>query len=288
MEVEMNSNRLTDNQLNAYAEDGYLLLQGMLDEEEVGMLGRCAREDRVLDEHSFGKADGEGGTVRLSLWNHPTDTIYGMIARSESLVGCAEQILGGEVYHYHSKMIMKDAKIGGAWAWHQDYGYWYQNGVLFPDLTSVSIAVDKATKENGCLQVIRNSHKMGRVDHVLTGDQAGADMERVTQALERLELVYVEMEPGDALFFHANLLHRSDQNRSDKPRWSMICCYNAARNDPYKESHHPRYTPLKKVRDAEILKAGNKRFAEAVESDAAWLAAEKDTSATDLKKQTSY
>ena len=281
----MNSNRLTDSQLEEYAEDGYLLVHSMLDREEVEMLGRSAREDRVLDEHSFGRADGEGGTVRLSLWNHPTDTIYGMIARSESLVGCAEQILGGEVYHYHSKMIMKDAKVGGAWAWHQDYGYWYQNGVLFPDLTSVSIAVDRATKENGCLQVIRKSHKMGRVDHVLTGDQAGADMERVTQALERLELVYIEMEPGDALFFHANLLHRSDQNRSDKPRWSMICCYNAARNDPYKESHHPRYTPLKKVVDGEVLKAGNKRFAETAESDAAWLVAEKDASATNLKKK---
>jgi len=281
----MNSNRLPEKQLKAYAEDGYLLVRDMLDREEVEMLGRAAREDRVLDQHSFGRADGEGGTVRLSLWNHPTDTIYGMIARSESLVGCAEQILGSEVYHYHSKMIMKDAKVGGAWAWHQDYGYWYQNGVLFPDLTSASIAVDKATKENGCLQVIRGSHKMGRVDHVLTGDQAGADLERVTQCLERLELVYVEMEPGDALFFHANLLHRSDQNKSDKPRWSMICCYNAACNDPYKKSHHPRYTPLKKVPDAEVLKAGNKRFAEGAEGDSAWLTPERDTSATSLDKQ---
>jgi len=283
----MNSNRLTDEQLRAYAEDGYLLVRGMLNRDEVEMLGRCAREDRVLDQHSFGRADGEGGTVRLSLWNHPTDTIYGMIARSNSLVGCAEQILGGEVYHYHSKMIMKDAKVGGAWTWHQDYGYWYQNGVLYPDLTSAFIAVDKATKENGCLQVIRGSHKLGRIDHVLTGDQAGADMERVKNALERLELVYVEMEPGDALFFHANLLHRSDQNRSENPRWSMICCYNSARNDPYKESHHPRYTPLKKVADAEVLKAGNKRFAETAESDAAWLVAEKDASAAGLKKQAS-
>ena len=74
------------------------------------------------------------------------------------LVTHAEQILDGEVYHYHSKMIMKDAKVGGAWTWHQDYGYWYQNGVLFPLLTSASIAVDPATRENGCLQVIRGSH----------------------------------------------------------------------------------------------------------------------------------
>src|ERR1700722_7270439 len=115
----MNANRLTQDQLKAYAEDGYLLVPGMLDPKEVEMLGRAAREDRVLDQHSFGRADGEGGTVRLSLWNHPTETIYGMIARSESLVGYAEQILDGEVYNYNSKMIMKDAKVGGAWTWHQ-------------------------------------------------------------------------------------------------------------------------------------------------------------------------
>ena len=49
--------------------------------------------------------------------------------------------------------LLKDAKVGGAWAWHQDYGYWYQNGILFPNLCSVMIAVDKATEENGCMQV---------------------------------------------------------------------------------------------------------------------------------------
>jgi ectoine hydroxylase-related dioxygenase (phytanoyl-CoA dioxygenase family) len=64
-----------------------------------------------------------------------------------------------------------------------------------------------------------------------------------------MELVHVECEPGDAIFFDSNLLHRSDQNRADEPRWSLICCYNAARNDPYKESRHPRYSPLAKVND---------------------------------------
>lgn len=36
----------------------------------------------------------------------------------------------------------------------------------------------------------------------------------------------------------------------------MICCYNAASNDPYKDSHHPRYTPLVKVNDSAVLGAG--------------------------------
>ena len=47
----------------------------------------------------------------------------GKSARCESVVNAPEMILGGEVYHYHSKMIMKDARSGGAWAWHQDDGY---------------------------------------------------------------------------------------------------------------------------------------------------------------------
>lgn len=275
---------LTEQEMETYRWDGFVLVRRLFDAEETNLLRRAAKEDRALDEHSIPRADGEGGTVRLSLWNHPGDTIYGMFARCDSIVTSAEKLLGGEVYHYHSKMIMKDARVGGAWTWHQDYGYWYQNGVLFPLLCSAFIAVDPATRENGCLQVIRGSHELGRIDHVLTGDQAGADMERVKHILDRLELVYVEMEPGDTLFFHCNLLHRSDQNRSDQPRWSMICCYNAARNDPYKESHHPRYTPLHKVPDSAIREAGLKRFADD-SSEVAWLVAERDVSARSLEKR---
>lgn len=274
---------LKEKLLAEYERNGFVLARGMFDSEEIGLLRRAAKEDRQLDQHSFGKGDGEGGTVRLSLWNHPGDTIYGMFARCETIVNSAEKILGGEVYHYHSKMIMKDARVGGAWTWHQDYGYWYQNGVLFPLLTSASIAVDAATKENGCMQVLSGSHLLGRIDHVLTGDQAGADLERVREAEKRLPLVYVEMEPGDVLFFHANLLHRSDQNRSDRPRWSMICCYNAARNDPYKEHHHPRYTPLEKVSDSAIREAGLRRFSDST-ADVAWLEDAKDKSARSLEQ----
>jgi ectoine hydroxylase len=270
---------LNEDQQKQFKADGYILMKGLFDAEEIEMLRSTAHADRELDKHSFSRADGEGGKVRLSLWNHPGDTIYGMFARSRRMVDRAEELLGDEVYHYHSKMILKDPKIGGAWAWHQDYGYWYQNGLLYPDLLSVFIAVDKATRENGCLQVIRGSHLMGRIDHVLTGDQAGADMERVNACLERMELVHCEMEPGDALFFHSNLLHRSDQNTSEHSRWSMVCCYNTRSNDPYKESHHPGYTKLHKVDDTAIRQVGTKSFEEGNE---AWLDPERDASASSL------
>ncbi|GFS22834.1 ectoine dioxygenase-like [Elysia marginata] len=82
-----------------------------------------------------------------------------MVGRCEKVVTTAEKLLGGEVYHYHTKLMMKEAYTGGAHVWHQDYGYWYKNGCLFPDMITVFIAIDKCWKENGCLQVADSSIK---------------------------------------------------------------------------------------------------------------------------------
>ena len=275
---------LNQQQLRQYQEDGFLLIESLFDREEIELLQRSAKQDKQLDDHAFGRDDGEGGTVRLSVWNQPGEGIYGAFARCERLVSAAEELLGDEPYHYHSKMIMKEARIGGAWAWHQDYGYWYSNGVLTPNLVSAFIAVDPATRQNGCLQVIQGSQLCGRIHHQLTGDQAGADLERVEQILQRYPLVYVEMNPGDVVFFHSNLLHRSDRNNSDGPRWSMICCYNARSNDPYRDSHHPRYTPLDRWPDSKIKELGVRRFAKGG-ADVAFLDPDHDASAKSLDRQ---
>ena len=83
-----------------------------------------------------------------------------MVSRSERVVTTFEELLGsGELYHYHSKLMMKEARTGGQHVWHQDYGYWYENGCLYPDMGSVFIALDPCTTENGCLQVLSVSVK---------------------------------------------------------------------------------------------------------------------------------
>ena len=62
-----------------------------------------------------------------------------------------------------------------------------------------------------------------------------------------LERVPVELKAGDGLFFHCNLLHRSNQNKSPRRRWSLISCYNMASNNPVYKHHHAQYTPIDKV-----------------------------------------
>ena len=248
---------LTPKQVSDFSTDGYVVVPGLLNSVETELLSAIARQDRALQQLKTSRTDGEGGAVDLVVQNElPNDSVYGAIVRDERIVNAMELVLGGEVYHYHHKMILKEAKSGGAWAWHQDYGYWYHNGCLFPLMASCMIAVDRATRENGCLQVLKGSHLIGRVDHGKVGQQTGADEERVEAAAQACERVYVELEPGSAVMFHCNTLHRSDQNTSDDPRWAFICCYNAARNDPYKESKHPSYSPLQKWPRERIVEVG--------------------------------
>ncbi len=257
----MNTTPLSPEQIEAFHRDGYVFVENFLDAEETRLLQETCKADSLLQEHAMDVRDKAGRRTNLSLWNHPGDDIYGMVARSQKMVDSVEQLLEDEVYHYHSKLSAKEPRVGGAWEWHQDYGYWYKNGCLFPDMLSVFIAIDRCTKENGCMQVLRGSHKLGRIEHGFAGEQTGADMERVEEAKKRMELVYCEMEPGTALFFHGNTLHTSDANLSEHPRWGMICCYNAKRNNPYKEHHHPCYTPLVKVPNAAIREAGHRTAA---------------------------
>ena len=253
---------LTPNQIDAFQRDGYLVIRELLDAAEVDLLRQIAKADQVLAQQAVTRADGEGGAIKVVVNNDlPGDTIYGALARSRRIVEPMRQLLGDEVYHYHHKMILKEARVGGAWAWHQDYGYWYNNGCLWPDMGSCLIAVDQATRENGCLQVVPGSHRLGRIDHGKVGEQTGADPERVAEIVQRLPIVDCELPPGAAIFFHANVLHRSDQNHSDRPRWAFICCYNTKHNDPYKESRHPRYSPLEVWDDDRVLEIGKRQWA---------------------------
>lgn len=251
---------LTEDEVANFQRDGFVIVKNLLNEEEVKLLLQIARADQQLSQSAYGREDGGGAVITLAVRNELTDDYYSTIARSQRIVTRMEQFLGDEVYHYHHKLILKEPRVGGAWEWHQDYGYWYNNGCLTPDMGSCLIAIDEATRANGCLQVLRGSHHIGRINHGPIGDQTGADLERVAVAQKRYETVHVELEPGSAVLFHANLLHRSDQNRSDNPRWALICCYNTKSNDPYKESRHPRYTQLDVVDDSALVTVGEREW----------------------------
>jgi ectoine hydroxylase-related dioxygenase (phytanoyl-CoA dioxygenase family) len=252
----MQSKKLTESQIKDFHRDGYLVIKEFCNKQEIDKLYTTAIEDSILTRNALDLSDLSGKKTRLSLWFTPGNDVFGYLTRSERMVFAVAQLLDSEspVCHFHSKLMQKEPRVGGAWEWHQDYGYWYKNQFMFPDqLISVMTALTKATRENGCLQVIRGSHKLGRVNHGFSGEQVGADMVMVNNALLTMELIYCELAPGDALIFHSNLLHRSEANLSDQPRWSVISCYNAQSNPAYNEQSVSWKTPVEIVPDEAIL-----------------------------------
>jgi ectoine hydroxylase-related dioxygenase (phytanoyl-CoA dioxygenase family) len=245
--------KMTETQIREFHENGYFIARGLFDAEEMKYLLEVGRADSTFADAGGGE-DAAGRLSRISLENYAVDDIYSLLVCSRRIVDNMEILLGDEVYHFHHKMMLKEPRVGGAWEWHQDYGYWYMHQkCLWPDMASCAIAVDRASKENGCMQVLKGSHLCGRIEHGQTGGQTGADMERVNALLERQEPVYAEMDPGDGLFFHANTLHRSDENLSEYPRWTLIGCYNTKYNSPLNEQGgHPQYHFLEKIDDEDI------------------------------------
>ncbi|XP_013380201.1 phytanoyl-CoA dioxygenase domain-containing protein 1 homolog [Lingula anatina] len=249
---------VTDKMLEDYNRLGYIIVRGLLDSEEMALLKRTLEGSDAIMKNAYQLDDGLNKAVGLCIWSHPGHDVTGMIIRSEKLVRTSEKLIGrGEVYHYHTKITIKEPKTGGSFRWHQDYGYWYQNGNLFPDLNTVYIAYDKNDPENGCMQILEGSHKAGRQDHHRVGGQNGIDEERVQHLAKMCPLKYVELEPGDALIFCANLIHKSDANNSDRRRWSFLVSYNAKSNNPVYEHHHPQYTPLDVVPNSAIKSCTN-------------------------------
>ena len=193
---------VTSHVRSTFEKHGYIVVRNLFQEAEMSNLKYYFENNIQIQKNAYGRSDGNDRISKLSLWNYAGDDLSGIVARylskmmknlttsfldfsftiflrSQKVAGTMQTLLGGdEIYHYHSKLMMKEPKTGGAHVWHQDYGYWYNNGCLFPEMGSVFIPIDKCTKENGCLQVLDQSHKMGRINHILEGEQTEADPDR--------------------------------------------------------------------------------------------------------------
>lgn len=271
----MASFQLTTDQINDYNRNGYIIVKNYLSEPEVEKLQQIAFADGAMRRHAFDLNDQSGKKTKLTLWYAPGNDAYGLLTKSRRMIDSADKLMDGDspVCHFHSKLMQKEPRVGGAWEWHQDYGYWYKNEFLLPDqMISIMVAITDANKANGCLQVISGTHKMGRIEHGFSGEQVGASQHYVDLALKTMKLIYVELKAGDALIFHPNLLHRSEANLSDNPRWSLISVYNRAGNVPYNEPSKSSTVPVQMVPDEALLEWE----AEEINESAAFLDKEKD------------
>ncbi|NEP14316.1 MAG: phytanoyl-CoA dioxygenase family protein [Symploca sp. SIO2C1] len=267
LKTELKATRsLTQSEMTHYREDGYVIVHGLFDRDEMMQVQSVCQEDPNLTKSLRTIIDHQGKTWHASLWNGLNDSLVSIVTRTARMVEAAEEIAGEECYHLHSKIVQKPPHDQSCVDWHQGFYSWYNEGFFFADpIVTCTIAITENTKDNGCLQVIKKSHFLGRINHVDVGNSHMCDPHRMDKILERLELINCEMAPGDAIFFHANTIHGSQQNKTDDTRILMHCHYNAISNQPFPEyqEFHP-YFPLEKLPDSAIK---NKLYVSGFEAD---------------------
>ncbi|MCW8133000.1 MAG: phytanoyl-CoA dioxygenase family protein [Planctomycetota bacterium] len=244
---------LNAEQVQRFDRDGFVLVENVFSPEEIAILIEEVEQGQRVKSKTSNMPDAAGRSSKLALWMDEGQDVFSAVSFNPRIVNNVRMLLREDVYHWHSKVMLKEPKVGGAWEWHQDYGYWYNDGVLYPRMLSCMVALDPATKANGCLKVIPGSHLLGRFDHGRVGSQAGIDRDRVNAVLERLPVHYCEAPSGSALFFHGNTFHSSEANTSDRPRRAFICCYNALANAPYGGKGHGKPEPMSLAADDAIL-----------------------------------
>ena len=242
---------LTFEQRERFAQDGFLACPNLMESDVITALLGAVNSIEMF--HAVGPLDYAGFTT-------PGDDLIGRIVRLERLVAIAESLLECECYHYHSKLVRKHAAQPVSLAWHQDYGSWYKDGCLSPNLITCVIALTPATLRNGCFQLLRGSHRLGRLDRLSDGHESysyfSLSPRRLAAIEQRHECVAMTMNPGDVFFFHANTLHASGSNESCDDRVLLEITYNDVSNSPVfaKQAFHC-YTPLAKLSEADFAQS---------------------------------
>src|SRR6187549_642760 len=120
----MKKSHLTSEQLVAYERDGYIILKSFFNKAEIDKMYSTAIQDDAMRKNALDLNDQTGKKTKLSLWFTPGNDVFGYLTRSKKMIDAITPLLDSDspVCHFHSKLMQKEPRVGGAWEWHQDYG----------------------------------------------------------------------------------------------------------------------------------------------------------------------
>ncbi|MEU3605965.1 phytanoyl-CoA dioxygenase family protein [Streptomyces sp. NPDC035033] len=218
---------LTETQVESYRENGFCVVDGILD---TGVIDKARRlVDDLLASAELGEvAEVEPGdtTKARRIWS-PTSRyeIFAGIAEDDRLLDAVGQLIGDDIVLQYSKLNVKAPHVGSVVAWHQDFAYYPHTNT---DLVAALIYLDDATRENACLKVAAGSHRAGVLDHEVDGYFGGKITSLAGVGVDASTVVDCEGPAGSVVFLHPLVVHASERNTSDKYRRAFIPAYRAA------------------------------------------------------------
>lgn len=239
----MASIELSDRDREQYAEEGYVVLRGFFGPEDLSPLmerflqivrGQCEIPEEMLVMKDVMVVKGavdpeteESGVAKVQDF-HNDPVLFERYSKNPRLLDLMESLLGPDLEVIHTMLINKPPGVDGRHPFHQDLLYFPFRPADW--IVGTSTALEEVTRENGCLEVIPGSHKGDLMEH------ENPDWEHLNigyfgvKGMEgEPERVYLEMQPGDMVLFHPQLIHGAGRNRTDGFRRTILTHYASAR-----------------------------------------------------------
>ncbi len=229
-----------------YRDEGYAIVRGFVDGDELQRLQKetqAVYEEglkhhatfrhgnlnfQILPEAQFGKR-----YVLQAYWFSWVNRYFEEFRRNPDYLKLLESLIGRDIRQIAQQLHWKPpgANVTG-YRFHQDIRF--RNQADFDNIVEATVttglAVDRATKENGCLQVVPGSHKLGYLGlsdeghgQLMKGLTAESELEAV--GIDPSSIVSLELEPGDLAMWSLLTVHGSAPNKSDHDRAFALSSY---------------------------------------------------------------
>ena len=225
---------ITDEQVVFYHEQGYLVVEDLLDEATMSALRRetdtivadaadLTESDAIYDlEDSHTPQQPRVRRLKAPSAHFP---FFRELAQHPALMAVVTRLIGPDVRLQNDKLNMKSAEYGAPVEWHADWPFYPHTN---DDLLAAGVLLDDCDLENGPLLVVPGSHKKPSPDHhdpkgYFCGAVHPDDLD-----FEPSQAVPLTARAGTVTFHHCRTMHGSDLNRSDRERRLLLFGYAAA------------------------------------------------------------
>lgn len=221
---------LSQAQVEAFREQGFLVVEGLLSDEDVEAIRSdaiklCRGEYKSENLHPVPNAESDTAALSRYLCIHQPHHISPVMREylaHPAVSRALASLVAPDVKCMQSMLFIKPPRFPGQ-AWHQDEVYIPTRD---RSLTGAWYALDDATVENGCMWVLPGSHRNGYLyPQRLHGRPEEFDSARESYGFDDREEIPVACRAGAVVFFNGYLLHRSRKNRSDRFRRVLVNHY---------------------------------------------------------------
>lgn len=228
-------------------EDGYAVIRGFLNKEEVAELRReservyaeglkhhATYRDRNLYFEVINDPGNGRRTVPQAHWFSWINPVFEAHRRSQKMFEVLAPLLGPDIKQIANQLHWKAP--GGKYTYyrmHQDVRFRTRPD-LFANLDryslNVGLALNRQDASNGALKVVPGHHKRGYLGlaedggGIMVGNlEQGSELTAV--GIDPSQVVQLEMEPGDLALWTLYTIHGSGANTSTEPRILLIDNY---------------------------------------------------------------